>query len=400
VQEMALVQDAATAAHGRQAMPTVLLVEDDPAIALLVLGLLSDAGYRPVTIADHGEIKGAIDRWRPECVLIDGALLPNGQGRSWSDAIAIRRADPDLPVLMFTADRAAMAEARAGTSDRSRAAGFAGVIGKPFVAEEFLAAVRSAVAAWQPPHAPVVAPVDDHTTAVTLPQDAAQWPAEGPHSAFLSMVVHELRTPLTVISGQVQLARRNILRDPEQERVALDRALVQVARMDRLIAELLGRSRLDTGAFALEVVAFDLCAVVADVVAQHRRDDGPQLVFEPATPHLRVRGDPSRIAQIVGNLVSNALKYGSGSRVDISLGGVRAEALVLVEDHGVGIPADEQGRLFEPYYRSSRTRAVPGTGLGLHISRRLAERHGGRLWLERSTEAGSVFALALPVAAG
>ncbi|MDE3097589.1 MAG: ATP-binding protein, partial [Chloroflexota bacterium] len=69
-----------------------------------------------------------------------------------------------------------------------------------------------------------------------------------------------------------------------------------------------------------------------------------------------------------------------------------------VEDRGVGVPADEHERIFEPYYRSSRTRSGSGTGLGLHISRLLAERHGGRLWLERSTEAGSVFALALPLA--
>ncbi|MGH2379445.1 MAG: sensor histidine kinase, partial [Candidatus Limnocylindria bacterium] len=99
------------------------------------------------------------------------------------------------------------------------------------------------------------------------------------------------------------------------------------------------------------------------------------------------------------NLMTNALKYApAGSQVSVALGVVGSEALILVEDRGVGIPADEQDRIFQPFFRSTRTRAMPGTGLGLHISRRLAERHGGRLWLERSTEAGSVFALALPIA--
>jgi signal transduction histidine kinase len=71
---------------------------------------------------------------------------------------------------------------------------------------------------------------------------------------------------------------------------------------------------------------------------------------------------------------------------------------IRVADHGVGIPADEQGRLFAPVYRASSAVSVRGTGLGLHISRRLAERQGGRLWLEASSGAGSVFALALPLA--
>ena len=71
---------------------------------------------------------------------------------------------------------------------------------------------------------------------------------------------------------------------------------------------------------------------------------------------------------------------------------------MLIADHGVGVPDAEQGMLFTPFYRTTRTREMPGTGLGLHISKRLAERHGGDLRLERSSSAGSVFALTLPIA--
>ena len=362
--------------------PTVLLIEDDLALSRLVSDALHEAGYRPVTISDHDQIAAAVDRWRPTCVILDGALRDTGQGRSWEDATAIRGSHPDLPVVMFTADAAALAEARAGTSERSRAADFAGVVGKPFAVDDFLATVRSAVDAAHPARPPALAAVD-----------------ELERTAFFSTVVHELRTPLTAISCQIQLARRNLTHDPERLDMALDRALAQVARMDRLISELLDRSRIRADGFTLEVVAFDLCAVVADVIAQHEHGESAQIVFEPTRPDVRVRGDPFRVAQIVGNLVTNALKYGlAGSRIDVSLAVVGAEAQLRVEDHGVGVPADEQDRLFEPYYRSTRTRSVSGTGLGLHVSRRLAESHGGRLWLERSTEAGSVFALAVPIA--
>ncbi len=381
--------------------PTVLLIEDDPVLSRLVSEVLAEAGYHPVTVADHDRIGAAVDRWRPTCVILDGAILPTGQGRSWNDATAIRRAHPDLPVVMFTADAAALAEARAGTSGRSRAAGFAGVVGKPFVVEELLATVRGAVDATHSALAPSRGTAaDDRLLAIALFPEAGSPSADDPErAAFFSTVVHELRTPLTAISSQIQLAQRSLSQDPHRLGMALDRALAQVARMDRLINELLDQSRVRAGALALDVVAFDLCAVVADVVAQHEHGDSAQITFEPAYPDVRVRGDPFRIGQIVGNLMSNALKYGlAGSEIEASLTVVGQEALLRVEDHGVGVSADEQDLIFEPYYRSRRTRSVPGTGLGLHISRLLAERHGGRLWLERSTEAGSVFALALPLA--
>ena len=99
------------------------------------------------------------------------------------------------------------------------------------------------------------------------------------------------------------------------------------------------------------------------------------------------------------NVLGNAIKYSAADApVDVSLTVQGAEAQVRIADHGVGVPADERGMLFTPFYRTSTTRDVRGIGLGLHISRRLAESHGGRLWLEESSSAGSVFALALPIA--
>lgn len=390
-----------TAAAAPVGLPTVLLVEDDRELSRLVSGLLAGAGYNPVTIADHDDLKAAVDHWSPKCVILDGELVPKGQERSWDDAIAIRRAHPDLPVLMFTADAAALAEAIEGTSGRSRAAGFAGVVEKPFVVDELLATVRGAVERGTRSVWPSAAD-DDHIFAVTLFPDArARQPEDAAQVALLSTVVHELRTPLTSISGQIQLAMRNVRMDPEVQTVALERALAQVARMDRLISELLDRSRIAAGALTLEVRTFDVSAVVAEVVAQHETGEKPQISFDRPKVQVRVRGDAIRVAQIVGNVLTNALKYApAGSPVRVSLGVVGSEALILVEDQGVGVPAEEQGQLFEPFFRGTRTRSKPGTGLGLHISRRLAERHGGRLWLERSSETGSVFVLALPLAQG
>jgi DNA-binding response OmpR family regulator len=123
----------------------VLVVEDDVDLSELVAGLLTHAGYRPITIADHAQIATAVEKWKPSCVILDGEVRSTGETRTWLDAAAIRRAHPTLPVVMFTADTAALAEMRAGRSERSHAAGFAGSVGKPFVVEEFLATVRPPV---------------------------------------------------------------------------------------------------------------------------------------------------------------------------------------------------------------------------------------------------------------
>lgn len=366
----------------------VLLVEDDPALSEFVGGLLTQAGYNPVTIADHALIGAAVDRWQPRCVILDGEIRSTGASRTWDDAAAIRRAHPTLPVVMFTADGAALAEADANTSRRSRAASFAGIVSKPFVIEEFLATVKSAVEG-------IAAAAD----AITVFPDVGQLAADWPDMDLIGMVVHELRAPLTVIRGQAQLARRQIGRDAVKERVAIDTAIAQADRMSAMLTELLDHARLSSNALTLKVIAFDLAGAVVEAIARHDYEATPRIRLRRPTGNVPVRGDSGRVAQILDNLLSNSVKYsGPGEPIEVSLAVEGDQALVRIADHGLGVPEGERGMLFTPFFRSTRTRHVPGTGLGLHISRRLAERHGGGLRLEDSSSAGSVFVLTLPVA--
>jgi signal transduction histidine kinase len=368
----------------------VLVVEDDARLSQLMTNLLDKAGYRSVTISDHDQIGAAIARHSPRCVILDGEVGRTGRSRSWEDAAAIRRAHPDLPVLMFTGDAAALAEERAGTSQRSREAGFAGAVSKPFVIEQFLATLQSAVQAPAPAGSEAVAIFPD----ISGPS-AADWVK----TDLFATAVHELKNPLTTLSGQLQLAHKYLGRDEARGRRAMDLAMEQVARMIRLMSELQDHLRLESNAMSLEVVPFDLRDAVAEAVARHEHEEQPRIKLRRPDSGVRVRGDPHRIAQILDNLLSNALKYSpAGTPVDVVVTTVPGEAQVRVGDRGVGVPADEQDRLFTPYYRTSRTRDLPGTGLGLHISRRLAEQHRGHLWLDRSTEAGSVFVFGLPLA--
>jgi len=374
---------------------TVLVVEDDVRLSELVASVLTLAGYRPIAISDHALITGSVDRWRPQCVILDGEVRSSGESRTWDDASAIRRGHPTVPVVLFSGDSAALAEARAGRSRRSRAAAFAGFVGKPFVVEDFLATMKDAIERQPSPatHAwPAEAPGD--TTAADATGPLADWP----EATLFSTIVHELRQPLTVIRGQLQLGRRHIGEDPTRERGAMDTAIAQVDRMARLLTELTESSGLASETLSLNIGAVDLVRAIDAAIGMREDGDTTRISFHWVYGRVHVRGDPDRIAQILDNVLANALKYGApGTPIEVTLTTLGHEAQVRVADHGPGVPEEERARLFTPFYRSASMRDLPGTGLGLHISHRLAERQGGRLWLDASSSAGSVFALALPV---
>jgi signal transduction histidine kinase len=380
---------------------SVLVVEDDVRLSEVVGSVLTLAGYRPVIIADHGLIEASVIRWRPRCVILDGQIRSTGESGSWADAAAIRRGHPDLPIVMLSGDSAALAEGRAGRSRRSRAARFDGFVGKPFVVEAFLATMKGALEVVAPaaPSLPRRADEPDRGNVILFPNLGPATPSDAPQAHLFDTVVHELRQPLTVIRGQLQLGRRHIGADPVRERAAIDAAIAQVDRMSRLLADLLDSVRLASNALSLNVVAFDLVSAIADAIARHDTGETRRIIFHWPHGTVPVRVDSVRIAQILDNLLGNALKYSAPElpiQVTVTLQG--AEVEVRVADHGIGVPEDERGRLFAPFFRASSARNVPGNGLGLHISRRLAERQGGRLWLEASSGAGSVFTLALPIA--
>jgi len=224
----------------------------------------------------------------------------------------------------------------------------------------------------------------------------------GPESAewgvadFFAVAVHELRAPLTAIDGHAQLVERFVTKDPARAAEAAARIREQSKRMNRLIGDLLDQARVSVGVLSLEVVTFDLGVAIAHTIGLHDHDDPPRITLViPAT--ARVRGDPDRIAQILGNLLDNARKYSPpGSAIEVALTIVGNEAQVKVTDRGIGVPEDDRDRIFAPFYRTALTRDIDGSGLGLHISRRIAEQHHGRLWLESTSNTGSAFVLALP----
>jgi signal transduction histidine kinase len=220
---------------------------------------------------------------------------------------------------------------------------------------------------------------------------------------FVSLVSHELRTPLTSIRGYLELLLEeggNLTSEQERFLGVVDR---NSERLLDLVGDLLFLAQVDAGKLTIEREDVDFEQVVQDSVetlrpiAESRRIE----LVTSIAPVPGLVGDRARLAQVLDNLLSNALKFTpEGGRVSVSLHADGDRAVVEVQDNGVGIPGAEQNRLFERFFRSSRAteNAIPGTGLGLAITKAIAERHGGRISVESEEDVGTSVRVELPLA--
>jgi signal transduction histidine kinase len=218
-------------------------------------------------------------------------------------------------------------------------------------------------------------------------------------SALISTVSHELRTPLTLVHGFAELL---VLRDMpvERRRAAAEEILEASRRLARLIDDLLSVSRMESGRLVLDPRPLDLGGLVERTLSPFRAMAARHNIRAEIPGGLPVIwGDPDKLEQILTNLVGNAIKYSpSGGDVVVSVSVDDDEVRVSVRDQGIGMSPRDMGQLFEKFYRVDRdeVRRAGGTGLGLYITRRLVEMHGGRIWAESWTGAGSVFSFTLP----
>ena len=221
---------------------------------------------------------------------------------------------------------------------------------------------------------------------------------------FIATVSHELRTPLTSMMGFLEMLREGEAGEltAEQERFL---AIVYRSseRLQRLVGDLLFVGRLDATGLELDLKPVGLHEIAREAVEAHAalaRSRGLELEAELA-PVPAFKGDSERLSQLVGNLVSNALKFTpAGGHVTARTFVEGTTAVIEVEDTGIGIPAQELPQVFERFFRSStaREQAIPGTGLGLVISKAIAEAHGGAIAVRSEAGRGTRFRVELPLA--
>jgi len=223
---------------------------------------------------------------------------------------------------------------------------------------------------------------------------------------FLAVAAHELRTPLATLALLVD----HLIASPPSppgidpmtvvvQRRQLTMLKRQVDRLRALVAEMLDVSRVTSSGLDLVPAPVDLSDLVRDVLDRLDPEIQQRRVSVSIEAKEPVRGvwDPARVDQVVTNLVSNALKYGAGHPIEVSVRSDGSHACVVVSDHGVGIQEDEQGKIFAPFARAVAARHHAGLGLGLWIAQQIAQASGGRIVVDSRQAEGSTFTLELPL---
>ncbi|MBN1246331.1 MAG: GAF domain-containing protein [Anaerolineae bacterium] len=220
-------------------------------------------------------------------------------------------------------------------------------------------------------------------------------------SEFVSTVSHDLRTPLTTIQGYIELLdRAGPLNEMQSDFVG--RALKSLAHITALISDLLDIGRIEAG-YDLEMRPLrldELIRTTVDATQTYALDEKLILTAHLPRAPLWVLGNQRRLRQVLDNLISNAIKYNRPSGwIRVSATQDEDHIIVRVTDSGIGIPPQEEARIFDRFYRvqSPETEDVSGTGLGLSIVKSVIEKHKGRIWVDSTLGKGSTFAFVLPI---
>ncbi|HYO58260.1 ATP-binding protein [Archangium sp.] len=319
----------------------------------------------------------------PDLVLSD-VMMPRLDGVGLLRALRAAPHTKDLPILLLSA--------RAGEEAtlEGLASGADDYLVKPFSARELLVRVKSnlELVRMRREVARERAHVEALMEAVRARDD------------FLSVTSHELKTPLTTFQLNLNAIERGLSQVSKHnvgER--LDVARRSVRRLARLIETLLDVSQLTTGRLQLSFTQVDLATLVSEVVAdaeEEARRQGTPLFVRVEAP-LAGSVDPDRMAQAVHHLLSNALKFGQGRPVEVTLRSEESSVVLTVVDHGIGIPPSDRARIFDRFERAVSVRNYGGLGLGLWVTRQIVEAHQGAIHVEDTPGGGATFHIRLPL---
>ncbi len=218
---------------------------------------------------------------------------------------------------------------------------------------------------------------------------------------FISMASHELKTPVTSLKGFTQLLLRQFKRLDDNETLRyLARMDTQLNKLTKLISDLLDISKMQTGQLEYRMEPFDLNVLAQEIVENVQGMTQTHRLILQKTAEVCVFGDRDRVGQVLINLLSNAIKYSPGAdQVIVQIATDGTNALVSVQDFGIGIAEAHQEKIFERFYQVNEPaeKTYPGLGIGLYITSQIIRRHRGCLWVKSQKGEGSVFNFSLPL---
>jgi signal transduction histidine kinase len=395
---------------------TVLLLDDDPSVRATLEAVLRRDGHYVMTARDREHALALCRAARFDLILLDLSVQTDG-----TLADALRAAAPDALLIVLT-DYTTLEAAL-----RALSAGAFAYLAKPTDVAELRLAVERALrqqhlkaelaarmAELEAAHVSVArhnAELHQQVAAATSALEAQVVAlgatndqlrqAEEQHTRFVAMVAHELRNPLLLVMSYAQLANRaDVTADDVRRYTGL--VLEHAQRLSRLVDDLQTATRLSTGHFDLHLAECDLAGEVCRVVEEVRATVADRqfscAVAEGIGP---VCVDRDRILQAVRNLLDNAVKYSvSGGAIEVRVFADAERLHVSVRDEGAGIPEEDMQRILGAFERGAGSTEVPGSGLGLYITRGIIERHGGELSISNVSQSGraggAIFMLSIP----
>lgn len=407
---------AATAEPVDPDAPTVLVVEDHPAMRAFVAATLA-AAFRVHTASDGADGLAQAKALRPDLVVSD-LMMP---GLGGDQLLAALRALPELdttPVLLLTA--------RSDEALRARLLqdGAQDYLAKPFAPAELLARARN-LAAFKRTGDLLRRSLDSASTdlemlgrelarrqqqlqtaldSTAVAREQAER-ASQVKTTFLGLISHELRTPLSTIHLNLQLMQRDRQHPlPEALHPRLDRLRNASRQMATLIEGLLEYTRLDSGRLQLQPQTVDLAQLARETVEEFRAQaasQAPALALRAPESSAIAHTDPRLLKVVLSNLLANALKFTREGHIAVHVRADAGQALLEVEDSGVGIAPEDLERIFLPFeaLEPLHRKTVPGIGLGLSLVQHIVRALGGDIRVRSTPGVGSVFSVLLPVQA-
>jgi len=253
---------------------------------------------------------------------------------------------------------------------------------------------------------PMINGEEDLGTLIILHDIAREKLIEQMKSEFVSVAAHQLRTPLSAIKWALRLLLDgDVGQTTEEQKDVLEKAYESNERMIDLINDLLNVSRIEEGRFLYKPISIDLEAVVQSVIDSYKEMiEKKKINFEFKKPGGKLPNvllDAEKMSLAIQNLLDNAIKYTpEGGNVTVSLKQNDGEIEFSIKDTGVGIPKDQQDRIFTKFFRGANVMRLEteGSGLGLFITKNIIEAHGGKLWFESEEGKGTTFYFTIPVA--
>lgn len=224
--------------------------------------------------------------------------------------------------------------------------------------------------------------------------------AEHKKDEFISIASHELKTPLTSVKGYIQLVQRSLNRaDKSMAENHLEKASVQLEKLNELIADLLDISKIESGKLKFNMQSFCADTMLNNVIEMLQQSNPEFKINKIGQTHEMIIADEMRIEQVVINFITNAIKYSPGTnQINVSIKIAEENLYLAVKDFGIGITETQQAKIFDKFYRvEENSNRFNGLGIGLYICSEIIKRHGGNIGVKSAQNEGSEFYFSIPI---